>query len=65
VWAAISILPVLLLLTSVFALVVGDRNAVYVSKFITQVVFFTIEYVGLQMLFLSVTKKMRGQMNSA
>ena len=65
VWAAISILPVLLLLTSIFALVVGDRNAVYVSKFITQVVFFTIEYVGLQMLFLSVTKKMRGQMNSA
>jgi len=65
VWAAISILPVLLLLTSVFALVVGDKNAVYVSKFITQVVFFTIEYVGLQMLFLSVTKKMRGQMNSA
>jgi hypothetical protein len=44
---------------------VGDKNAVYVSKFITQVVFFTIEYVGLQMLFLSVTKKMRGQMNSA
>jgi len=65
VWAAISILPALLLLTSVFALVVGDRNSVYVSKFITQVVFFTIEYVGLQMLFLSVTKKMRGQMNSA
>ena len=65
VWAAISILPVLLLLTSVFALVVGDKNAVYISKFITQVVFFTIEYVGLQMLFLSVTKKMRGQMNSA
>ena len=65
VWAAISILPALLLLTSVFALFVGDKNAVYVSKFITQVVFFTIEYVGLQMLFLSVTKKMRGQMNSA
>ena len=65
VLAAISILPALLLLTSFFALVVGDRNSVYVSKFITQVVFFTIEYVGLQMLFLSVTKKMRGQMNSA
>jgi hypothetical protein len=65
VWAAISILPVLLLLASVFALIVGDKNAVYVSKFITQVVFFTIEYVGLQMLFLSVKKKMRGQMNSA
>ena len=65
VWAAISILPVLLLLTSVFALLVGERESVYVSKFITQVVFFTIEYVGLQMLFLSVKKKMRGQMNSA
>jgi hypothetical protein len=65
VWAAISILPVLLLLTSAFALVVGDKNAVYMSKFVTQVVFFTIEYVGLQMLFLSVKKKMRGQMNSA
>jgi len=38
---------------------------VYVGKFITQVVFFTIEYVGLQMLFLSVRKKLRGQMNSA
>ena len=65
VWAAISILPVLLLLTSVFALLVGERESVYVSKFITQVVFFTIEYVGLQMLFLSVKKKIRGQMNSA
>jgi ATP/ADP translocase len=65
VLAAISILPILLLLTSVFALFVGDRYAVGVSKFITQVVFFTIEYVGLQMLFLSVKKKMRGQMNSA
>ena len=64
VWGAISILPVLLLFASVFALI-ADWNAVYVSKFITQVVFFTIEYVGLQMLFLSVTKKMRGQMNSA
>lgn len=65
VLAAISILPILLLLTSVFALMVGERGSVYVSKFITQVVFFTIEYVGLQMLFLSVKKKMRGQMNSA
>jgi hypothetical protein len=64
VWGAISILPIFLLLTSVFALV-SNWNAVYVSKFITQVVFFTIEYVGLQMLFLSVTKKLRGQMNSA
>lgn len=65
VLAAISILPVLLLLTSVFALIAGQKEAVYVSKFITQVVFFTIEYVGLQMLFLSVPKKLRGQMNSA
>ena len=64
VWGAISILPILLLLTSVFALIV-DWNGVYVSKFLTQVVFFTVEYVGLQMLFLSVTKKLRGQMNSA
>jgi ATP/ADP translocase len=64
VWGAISILPIFLLITSVFALVT-NWNGVYVSKFITQVVFFTLEYVGLQMLFLSVTKKMRGQMNSA
>ena len=65
VLAAISILPALLLLTSVFALIAGQKEVVYVSKFITQVVFFTIEYVGLQMLFLSVPKKLRGQMNSA
>ena len=63
--SAISILPVLILLVSVGALLVHSREAVYVGKFITQVVFFTIEYVGLQMLFLSVRKKLRGQMNSA
>ena len=65
VMSAISILPVLILLVSVGALLVHSREAVYVGKFITQVVFFTIEYVGLQMLFLSVRKKLRGQMNSA
>ena len=65
VWAAISILPILLLLTAIGALLFTRQDAVYVGKFITQVVFFTIEYVGLQMLFLSVKKKLRGQMNSA
>jgi hypothetical protein len=65
VLAAISILPVLLFLTALGALIFQDQDAVYVGKFITQVVFFTIEYVGLQMLFLSVKKKLRGQMNSA
>ncbi len=65
VWAAISILPILLLLTAIGALMSTRQDAVYVGKFITQVVFFTIEYVGLQMLFLSVKKKLRGQMNSA
>ena len=65
VMAAISILPILLLLVSVGALFLHSREAVYVGKFMTQVVFFTIEYVGLQMLFLSVRKKLRGQMNSA
>ena len=65
VWAAISILPALLLITAVGALLFQEQDAVYVGKFITQVVFFTIEYVGLQMLFLSVKKKLRGQMNSA
>ena len=63
--SAISILPILILLVSVGALLVHSREAVYVGKFITQVVFFTVEYVGLQMLFLSVRKKLRGQMNSA
>lgn len=65
VLAAISILPILLLLTAIGALLFTRQDAVYVGKFITQVVFFTIEYVGLQMLFLSVKKKLRGQMNSA
>ena len=65
VWAAISILPLLLLITSLAALLFKQQDAVYVGKFITQVVFFTVEYVGLQMLFLSVKKKLRGQMNSA
>ena len=63
--SAISVLPILILLVSVGALLVHSREAVYVGKFITQVVFFTVEYVGLQMLFLSVRKKLRGQMNSA
>ena len=63
--AAISILPIILLLVSAGALFLHSREAVYVGKFMTQVVFFTIEYVGLQMLFLSVRKKLRGQMNSA
>ena len=63
--AAISILPILLLLTATGAVLFQEQDAVYVGKFITQVVFFTIEYVGLQMLFLSVEKKLRGQMNSA
>ena len=63
--AAITILPGMLILTSLGALLVGSQDAVYVSKFITQVVFFTIEYVGLQMLFLAVSKQLRGQMNSA
>ena len=65
VMAAISILPIFLLLVSVGAILSHSREAVYVGKFMTQVVFFTIEYVGLQMLFLSVRKKLRGQMNSA
>ena len=65
VMAAISILPILLLLVSIGAILSHSREAVYVGKFMTQVVFFTIEYVGLQMLFLSVRKKLRGQMNSA
>jgi HEAT repeat protein len=65
VFAAISILPGLLLLTAIAALLLNRQDAVYVGKFITQVVFFTIEYVGLQMLYLSVSKELRGQMNSA
>lgn len=63
--AAITILPTMLIITSLGALLIGSQNAVYVSKFITQVIFFTIEYVGLQMLFLAVSKQIRSQMNSA
>jgi len=63
--AAISILPTLLILTSIGAIFFGTQDAIYVGKFITQVVFFTVEYVGLQMLFLAVSKQLRGQMNSA
>ena len=55
----------MLIITSLGALLIGSQNAVYVSKFITQVIFFTIEYVGLQMLFLAVSKQIRSQMNSA
>ena len=65
VFAAITILPALLLLTAVCALILNRADAVYAGKFITQVFFFTIEYVGLQMLFLAVRKQVRGQMNSA
>ena len=65
VMAAISILPTLLILTSIGAIFFGTQDAIYVGKFITQVVFFTVEYVGLQMLFLAVSKQLRGQMNSA
>ena len=65
VMAAISILPSLLILTSIGAIFFGAQDAIYIGKFITQVVFFTIEYVGLQMLFLAVSKQLRGQMNSA
>ena len=36
----------------------------YAGKFICQVIFFTIEYAGLQMLFLAVKKQSRGQMKS-
>lgn len=65
VFAAITTLPIMLLLAAVAALVLDRADAVYASKFITQVFFFTIEYVGLQMLFLAVKKQVRGQMNSA
>lgn len=65
VFAAISILPGLLFFTAIAALLLNREDAVYIGKFITQVVFFTIEYVGLQMLYLSVRKELRGQMNSA
>ena len=68
VFAAITVLTGILLLTAVCALVIDrelGEKAVYAGKAITQVFFFTIEYVGLQMLFLAVKKQFRGQMNSA
>ncbi|HJO09394.1 MAG TPA: Npt1/Npt2 family nucleotide transporter [Verrucomicrobiota bacterium] len=61
---AITVLPVLLVISSVSALALGTEKGVYAGKFICQVVFFTIEYVGLQMLFLAVKKQSRGQMKS-
>ena len=65
VLVAIGILPALLMVVSGFGIFFLFKDAIYVSKFFTQVVFFTIEYVGLQMLFLAVSKQLRGQMNSA
>ena len=61
---AITVLPLLLIISSVCALALGSENGVYAGKFICQVIFFTIEYVGLQMLFLAVKKQSRGQMKS-
>ena len=61
---AITVLPVLLVISSVCALTFAGEKGVYAGKFICQVVFFTIEYVGLQMLFLAVKKQSRGQMKS-
>ena len=65
VLAALSILPSLLIFTSAVGIFFGSQDTIYVSKFITQVVFFTIEYIGLQMLFLAFNKRVRAQMNSA
>ena len=65
VLVAIGLLPILLTCVSGFAIFFIYKDAIYVSKFFTQVIFFTIEYVGLQMLFLAVSKQLRGQMNSA
>ena len=65
VLVAIGLLPILLTCVSGFAIFFIYKDAIYVSKFFTQVVFFTIEYVGLHMLFLAVSKQLRGQMNSA
>ena len=65
VLVAIGLLPILLSCVSGFAIFFIYKDAIYVSKFFTQVIFFTIEYVGLQMLFLAVSKQLRGQMNSA
>ena len=61
---AITVLPVLLVISSVCALTFAGEKGVYAGKFICQVIFFTIEYVGLQMLFLAVKKQSRGQMKS-
>jgi len=61
---AITVLPALLVISSVCALTYAGESGVYAGKFICQVVFFTIEYVGLQMLFLAVKKQSRGQMKS-
>jgi len=61
---AITVLPALLVISSVCALTFAGEKGVYAGKFICQVVFFTIEYVGLQMLFLAVKKQSRGQMKS-
>ena len=61
---AITVLPVLLVVCSVCALVFAGEKGVYAGKFICQVIFFTIEYAGLQMLFLAVKKQARGQMKS-
>ena len=61
---AITVLPVLLVISSICALVLDNEKGVYAGKFICQVIFFTIEYVGLQMLFLAVKKQSRGQMKS-
>ena len=61
---AITVLPVLLVICSVCALMFAGEDGVYAGKFICQVIFFTIEYAGLQMLFLAVKKQSRGQMKS-
>tara|TARA_B100000614_G_scaffold60864_1_gene53880 strand:- start:383 stop:3154 length:2772 start_codon:yes stop_codon:yes gene_type:complete len=61
---AITVLPVLLVICSVSALLFAGEKGVYAGKFICQVIFFTIEYAGLQMLFLAVKKQSRGQMKS-
>ena len=61
---AITVLPLLLVICSVCALMFAGEDGVYAGKFICQVIFFTIEYAGLQMLFLAVKKQSRGQMKS-
>lgn len=61
---AITVLPVLLVICSICALAFAGERGVYAGKFICQVIFFTIEYAGLQMLFLAVKKQSRAQMKS-